>query len=55
MATLNNNLKTAVVSAIAALTLTLALSWTFVDSTSIARVAPASPEGVMASVTALVR
>lgn len=51
----NTNLKSAVASAFAALALTLILSWTFVDATSVARVAPASPEGIMASVTALVR
>jgi hypothetical protein len=49
------NLK-AVASAFAALTLTVVLSWTFVDATSIARVQrDTTSHGFVAAVSALVR
>jgi hypothetical protein len=49
------NLK-AVVSAFAALALTVVLSWAFVDATSLARVpGGAASHGVVAAVSALVR
>ena len=48
------NLKT-VASAFAALALTLALSWTFVDSTSLARVQRDGNTSFVAAVSALVR
>jgi hypothetical protein len=49
------NLK-ALVSAFAALALTVVLSWTFVDSTSIARVTrDGESHGVVAAISALVR
>ena len=49
------NLK-AVASGFAALALTMVLSWTFVDATSIARVhRDASPGALVAAITALVR
>lgn len=52
---LNLNLK-AVASAFAALALTMVLSWTFVDATSIARVhRDGSSTGLVAAVSALVR
>jgi hypothetical protein len=49
------NLKS-VASAFAALALTVVLSWSFVDATSIARVQPgAAGHGFVAAVSALVR
>jgi len=49
------NLK-AVASAFAALALTVVLSWTFVDATSVARVQPGSTShAFVAAVSALVR
>ena len=49
------NLKS-VASAFAALTLTVVLSWTFVDATSIARVhRDGSPGALVAAISALVR
>lgn len=52
---LKMNLK-AVASGFAALALTMVLSWTFVDATSIARVhRDASPGVLVAAFTALVR
>ena len=49
------NLK-AVVSAFAALALTVVLSWTFVDATSLAHVSrSAASHGAVAAVSALVR
>jgi len=49
------NLK-AVASAFAALALTVVLSWTFVDASSVARVPHAAANhGVVAAVSALVR
>jgi len=49
------NLK-AVASAFAALALTVVLSWSFVDATSVARVqGGAASHGVVAAVSALVR
>ena len=53
MKTLNHK---AVTSAFAALALTVVLSWTFVDATSLARVpGGAAGHGVVAAVSALVR
>jgi hypothetical protein len=52
MTMLTLNLK-AVASAFAALALTLAMSWTFVDATSVARVSRNT--GFVSVVTALVR
>jgi hypothetical protein len=52
MTMINLNLK-AVASAFGALALTLVLSWTFVDSTSLARVQREA--GFVAAVSALVR
>jgi hypothetical protein len=55
MTMLKMNLK-AVASGFAALALTMVLSWTFVDATSIARVhRDASPGALVAAFTALVR
>ena len=51
---LNFNLK-AVASAVAALALTVVLSWTFVDATKLVRVAPDAGLGFVASASALVR
>ena len=52
---LKMNLK-AVASGFAALALTLVLSWTFVDATSIARIhRDGGPAGFVASISALVR
>jgi hypothetical protein len=52
---LKMNLK-AVASGFAALALTIVLSWTFVDATSIARVhRDGSPGGFLTSISALVR
>jgi len=48
------NLK-AVASAFAALALTVVLSWTFVDASSVARVPRDASHGVVATVSALVR
>ena len=48
------NLK-AVASAFAALALTVALSWSFVDATSLARVRGSANHGTVAVVSALVR
>jgi hypothetical protein len=48
------NLK-AVVGAVAALALTLVLSWTFVDATKVARVQRDAAHGVMDTVAAMVR
>jgi len=48
------NLK-AVASAFAALALTIVLSWTFVDATSLARVQRDSSPTFVAAVSALVR
>ena len=48
------NLK-AVVGAVAALALTMVLSWTFVDATKVARVQRDAAHGVMDSVTAMIR
>jgi hypothetical protein len=44
-----------VASAVAALALTMVLSWTFVDATAVARVHRDSSPGVLTSVSALVR
>ncbi len=53
--TTNMNFKS-VASAFAALTLTVVLSWTFVDATSIARVhRDGSPGALVAAISALVR
>ena len=53
--TTNMNLK-AVASGFAALALTVMLSWTFVDATSVARVhRDSSPGALVALVSALVR
>jgi hypothetical protein len=55
MTMLKMNLK-AVASGFAALALTMVLSWTFVDATSIARVhRDGSPAGMLAAISALVR
>jgi hypothetical protein len=55
MTMLKMNLK-AVASAFAALALTMVLSWTFVDATSIARVhRDGSSTGLVAAISALVR
>jgi hypothetical protein len=51
---LKMNLK-AVASAFAALALTMVLSWTFVDSTSVARVHRDGTGALVAAVSALVR
>lgn len=48
------NLK-ALTSAVAALAVTVFLSWTFVDATSVARVHRDGGAGFVASVSALVR
>ena len=48
------NLK-AVVGAVAALALTMVLSWTFVDATKVARVQRDAAHGVVDTVAALVR
>jgi hypothetical protein len=48
------NLK-AVVGAVAALALTMVLSWTFVDATKVARVQRDAAHGVMDSVAAMIR
>jgi hypothetical protein len=48
------NLK-AVASAFVALALTVVLSWTFVDATSVARVPNSHGHGFVAAVSALVR
>jgi len=45
----------AVASAFAALALTMALSWTFVDATNLARVQRNANSGFVAAVSALVR
>ena len=45
----------AVASAVAALALTMVLSWTFVDATSVARVHRDGGQGFVAAVSALVR
>jgi hypothetical protein len=54
MTTLNTNLKV-VASAVAALALTMLMSWTFVDATSVARVHRDAGQGFLATVSALVR
>lgn len=54
MTMLNLNLKT-FASAVAALALTMVLSWTFVDSTSVARVHRDAGTGILATASALVR
>ncbi|MEO8016845.1 MAG: hypothetical protein ABI769_03450 [Pseudomonadota bacterium] len=48
------NLKS-VASAVAALALTLMMSWTFVDATSLANLQRQSHHGFLAAVSALVR
>ena len=48
------NLK-AVASAVAALAITVFLTWTFVDATSVARVQRDHGQTIMAAVSALVR
>jgi hypothetical protein len=48
------NLK-AVASALAALALTVVMSWTFVDATSVARVQHSAGTAFVAAVSALVR
>jgi hypothetical protein len=54
MNTSNLNLKV-VASAVAALALTMLMSWTFVDATSVARVHRDGGHGFVASMSALVR
>ena len=54
MTTYNFNLRV-VASAVAALALTLFMSWTFVDATSVARVHRDGSQGFVAAVSALVR
>jgi hypothetical protein len=54
MTTYNLNLKV-VASAAAALALTVFMSWTFVDATSVARVHRDGGQGIVAAVSALVR
>ena len=54
MINLNTNLKV-VASAVAALALTMLMSWTFVDATSVARVHRDGSHGFVAAVSALVR
>jgi|SoiMethySBSTD1v2_1073268.scaffolds.fasta_scaffold2065394_2 hypothetical protein len=54
MTTLNNNLKLTA-SAIAALVVTMLMSWTFVDATSLSRVQRHGDSGFLAAVSALVR
>jgi hypothetical protein len=54
MTTYNLNLKV-VASAVAALALTVFMSWTFVDATSVARVHRDGGQGIVAAVSALVR
>ena len=51
---LKMNLK-AVASGFAALALTIVLSWTFVDATSVARTHRDNSSGFLASVSALIR
>ena len=54
MTTLNNNLKLTT-SVIAALVVTMLMSWTFVDATSLARVQRHGDSGFLGAVSALVR
>ena len=49
------NLKKIVASAAAALVLTVVMSWTFVDSTRVARIHHDGNAGFVAAVSALVR
>ena len=54
MSTQTFNYK-AVVGAVAALALTLVLSWTFVDATAVARVQRDAAHGVVDTVAAMIR